>query len=244
MSWATTIANICRRWLQREQADRELDAEVQSYFDIVAERLMATGLSREEAMRSARLQWEGPEQVKEKVRQARMGFTIETTARDIRYAWRTLRKSPGFTVVSVLTLGLGIGANSAIFTLINAVMLRALPVQHPEQLVLLTDPSESGVAMETTEHGVRRNLSYQEFQQLRSHNTVFSGLLATQNDVSDVDVLPEGGSESQIFKAHVQLVSGEFFQVLGIHPIMGRFFTPEEDKAPGADPVAVISYSY
>jgi len=178
MSWTATITSICRRWLHRGQIERELDTEVRSYFEIVTERLMAGGLSREEAIRSARLQLEGPEQVKEKVRQARMGFTIETTARDIRYAWRTLRRNPGFTVVAVLTLGLGIGANCAIFSLINAVMLRALPVQHPEQLLLLTDPRESGVAMETTEHGVRRNLSYREFRELQLHNTVFSGLLA------------------------------------------------------------------
>jgi predicted permease len=244
MSWITSIANICRRWLHGERAERELDAEVQNYFEIVAERLMARGLSREEAMRLARLEWEGPEQVKEKVRQARMGFAVETTARDVRYAWRTLRKNPGFTVVAVSTLGLGIGANSAIFSLINAVMLRALPVQHPEQLVLLTDPSESGVAMETTQHGTRSILSYREFQQLRLHNTVFSGLFAAQSDVSNVDVLPEGAGESQSLRAQVQLVSGEFFQVLGVKPIMGRVFTPEEDKRPGANPVAVISYGY
>ncbi len=244
MPWTTRIANTCRRWLHGERTERELDAEVQSYFAIVTERLMAGGLSREEAMRSARLELEGPEQVKEKVRQARMGFTIETAARDIRYAWRTLRGNSGFTAVAVLTLGLGIGANCAIFSLINAVMLRALPVEHPEELVLLTDPSESGVAMETTEHGIRRNLSYREFQELRLHNTVFSGLLAAQNDVSDVDVLPEGGSDSQTLRAHVQLVSGEFFHVLGVKPIIGRLFTPEEDRVPGANPVAVISYGY
>ena len=228
MSWITGILSICRRWLHGEQAERELDAEVRSYFDIVTERLMAGGLSREEALRLARLELEGPEQVKEKVRQARMGFAVETTARDIRYAWRALRKNPGFALVAILTLGLGIGANSAIFSLINAVMLRALPVQHPEQLMLLTDPSESGVAMETTEHGIRRNLSYREFEQLQLHNTVFSGLLAAQNDVSDVDVLPEGGNESQTLRAHAQLVSGNFFQVLGIKPTIGRTFTPEE----------------
>jgi predicted permease len=239
-----SIANLCRRWLHREQTERELDAEVQSYFDIVAERLMAGGLSRQEAMRSARLELEGPEQVKEKARQARIGFSIETTARDVRYAWRTLRKNPGFTAVAVLTLGLGIGANSAIFSLINAVMLRALPVQRPGQLVLLTDPSESGVATETTQHGVRSILSYREFQQLRLHNTVFSGLFAAQSALSNVDILPGGAGESQTLRAHVQLVSGEFFEVLGVKPVLGRFFTAEEDQAPGANPVAVISYGY
>jgi hypothetical protein len=174
MSWTRRIVSLCRRWLHGKQTERELDAEVRRYFDIVVDRLVTRGLSREQAMRSARLALEGAEEVKEKVRQARMGFTVEAISRDIRYACRTLRMNPGFTAVVVLTLGLGIGANSAIFSLINAVMLRALPVQHPENLVLLTDPSQSGVAMETTENGIRRNLSYKEFKELQAHNTVFS----------------------------------------------------------------------
>jgi predicted permease len=219
-----------------------LDAEVRSYFEIVVDRMMARGLSRVEAMRAARLDFEGPEQVKEKVREARMGTVIETTWRDIRYAARTLARNPGFTAVAVLTLGLGIGANAAIFSLINAVMLRLLPVQHPERLVLLTDPAESGVATETTEHGVRSNLSYAEFEYLRLHNTVFSGILAAQNDVNDVEVFPESTKETQSVKAHAQLVSGGFFQTLGIEPIVGRVFTPQEDRVPGANPVAVIAY--
>src|SRR5258708_5540857 len=107
---------------------------------------------------------------------------------DLRYATRTLRKSPGFLLVAVLSLALAIGANTAIFSLINAVMLRALPVAHPEQLVLLTDPGSTGVAVETTENGVREKLSYPEFIELRAHNTVFSSLFAAESQVSDVDV--------------------------------------------------------
>ncbi len=244
MSWGRRVAQLRRFLFRGEQIERELDDEVRAYFDILIDRYMARGLSREEAVRAARLKFEGPEQVKEKVREARVGAAIETTARDIRYGWRTLRKNPGFTAVAVLTLGLGIGANTAIFSLINAVMLRLLPVRHPEQLVLLTDPSQSGVAVDTTEHGLRSILSYPEFQQLRLHNTVFSGMLAAQSDVSDLDVFPGVNSGAQPVKAHTQLVSGNFFHLLGVQPILGRVFTSEEDQAPGANPVTVVSYGY
>ncbi len=149
-----------------------------------------------------------------------------------------------FTVVAVLTLGLGISANTAIFSLINAVMLRLLPVQRPEQLVLLTDPSQSGVATDTTEHGIRSILSYPKFEELRSRNTVFSDMLAAESELNDSDVFPGDNTAAQSVKARTELVSGNFFHVLGVEPVMGRVFTSEEDKVPGANPVAVISYGY
>ncbi len=244
MSWAFRLLHFCQRLMHRQRIEKELDDEVQAYFEVVAERHMARGLSREEARRAARLEYDGPEQVKEKVRETRMGATLETTFRDIRYARRVLQKSPGFTAIAVLTLALAIGANTAIFSLINAVMLRLLPVEHPERLVLLTDPAESGADVDTTEGGVRSRLSYPEFEQLRAHNGVFSGMFAAQNEVSDLDVFPDGSRTARPMRAHTQLVSGEFFRVLGIQPIMGRVFTPEEDKAPGASPVAVVSYEF
>jgi predicted permease len=163
---------------------------------------------------------------------------------DLRYAARTLLKSPGFLTVALLSLGLGIGANTAIFSLINAVMLRALPVDQPEQLVLLTDPGAGGVEVESQESGTRHILSYPEFEQLRAHNSVFSGIFAAQSEASDLDVFTGRGNAQQSSKAHVQLVSGEFFGVLGLQPILGRAFTPEEDRVPGANPVGVISYGF
>src|SRR5258706_7621124 len=110
---------------------------------------------------------------------------LDALWQDVRYALRALRTSPGFAAVAILSLGLGIGANTAIFSLINAVILRALPVSHPERLVLLTDPGSSGVAVETTQHGPRSILSYPEFEQLRAHNAVFSGMFAAQSALSE-----------------------------------------------------------
>jgi predicted permease len=169
---------------------------------------------------------------------------LHSLLQDIRFASRTLGKSPGFLLVAVLSLGLGIGANTAIFSLINAVMLRLLPVAHPEQLVLLTDPGASGVAIDTTERGARNILAYTEFEQLRAQNRVFDGIFAAQSAPIEVDSITTQGDRERAGKARIQLVSGEFFSVLGVHPILGRAFTPEEDKEPGANPVAVISHGY
>src|SRR2546429_9852832 len=132
------------------------------------------------------------------------------------------------SIVALLSLGLGIGANTAIFSLINAAMLRALPVSHPERLVLLTDPGSSGVAIETRERGSRSLLSYPEFEQLRAHNAVFSGMFAAQSALSDLDVYTGQGGGERSAKAHVQLVSGGVFYVLGIKPLLGRDFTSQE----------------
>jgi predicted permease len=163
---------------------------------------------------------------------------------DLRFAARTLSTRPGFLIVALLSLGLGIGANTAIFSLINAVILRALPVSHPERLVLLTDPGSSGVAVESTEHGTRSLLSYPEFEQLRAHNAVFTAMFAAQSALSDMDVYTGPGGGDRSSKARVQLVSGEFFDVLGLQPILGRAFTPQEDRVQGANPVGVISYGF
>ena len=232
-----------RLW-RRGKLEEDLGRELQFHIDERISALRSAGMSEGEARRKVRLEFGGIEQVKEECRNARGTLWLESTVQDFRYALRTLRKSPAFTAVAVLTLGLGIGANTAIFSLINAVMLRMLPVQHPEQLVLLTDPSQGFVAVDTTQYGVRSLLSYPEFAELRSHNTVFSGMFAAQSEVSDSDIFPGGRRGGQALKAHTQLVSGDFFHVLGIEPILGRVFTAEEDKAPGSNPVTVISYNY
>ncbi|HEY3741296.1 MAG TPA: ABC transporter permease [Bryobacteraceae bacterium] len=244
MSLLQRLAHLRRNLLHKERVEQELDSDVRAYFELLVDRQIARGLSPEAARRAVRIEFESPDTVKQNVREVRMGAMLETTIQDLRHSVRMLFKNPGFALVAILTLALGIGANTAIFSLINAVMMRLLPVENPARLVLLTDPGSSGVAVDTSEHGLRERMSYPEFEELRAHNTVFSGLLAAQNEVSNLDLSPAGSGTAPPIKVRTQLVSGEFFQVLGVRPALGRVFTPEEDKVRGANPVAVASYGF
>ncbi len=145
---------------------------------------------------------------------------------DIRYASRVLRRSPGFAAAAMLSLALGVGANTAIFSLIDAVLLRMLPVKHPEQLVLLRNPGSEG-------------FSYAEFQQLRDRNTVFSGMFAFR----PVDKL-RANLNGQTEIATGQLVSGNYYSVLGVNAVLGRTSNTQDESAPGGNPVAVITHGF
>jgi predicted permease len=169
---------------------------------------------------------------------------MNTLLQDIRYAVRMLAHSPGFTAIAVLTLALGIGANTAIFTVINSVLLNNLPVAHPEQLVLLTNPDEQGGGTGFND-GVRDVLTYPEFQDIAQHNAVFSGVLAASSDTTSKPAQAEGsGASVEAAPANVELVSGSYFSVLGVNPILGRAFGTEVDNPRDANPVAVISYGF
>ncbi|MCM3901011.1 MAG: ABC transporter permease [Pyrinomonadaceae bacterium] len=150
---------------------------------------------------------------------------------DLRYALRMLRKSPVFTGVAVLTLALGIGANAAIFTLTDAVLLQSLPVKDPDQLAVISsyDPKENDV---------NNSFSYPMYQDLRDKNEVFSGVLARGG--TQMNVSYEGRSD----RIRGELVSGNYFEVLGVRPWAGRLFTQDDDRTPSAHPVAVLSYGF
>jgi predicted permease len=169
---------------------------------------------------------------------------METLLKDIRYGVRSLLKRPAFTAMVVITLALGIGTNTAIFTVVDAVLLRPLPVKNPQQLVFLSNPDRHGVngGQET---GNRFLFSYHEFEWLRDHNQVFSGVFAVQSTLSAQPVSVEAANQSsEIEHARISAVSGSYFSNLGVNPVRGQTFTEEIDKANGANPVAVIGYSY
>jgi predicted permease len=160
---------------------------------------------------------------------------------DIHYAFRTLRQSWSVTVIAILSLALGIGANTAIFSLIDAVLLRSLPVKDPQQLVVLTDPDMQGMSI-GLQSGVRTLLTYSEFTRLRDRNRVFSGLLAAQSETARLEESIAGAPKEQV---RSKMVSGDYFRVLGVAPVIGRAFTEQgEGRALDSSPYAVISYEF
>src|SRR6266480_7424674 len=168
---------------------------------------------------------------------------MRSLLRDIRYGLRNFLKRPGFTAIAVITLALGIGANTAIFTVVDAVMLRELPVKNPQQLVFLSNPDRHGVngGQET---GTRFLFAYHEFEWLRDHNQVVSEVFAVHSALSTQPVFLEGSDQNaEAERARISAVSGGYFAGLGVNTIIGQPFSAEADKA-SADPVAVISYDY
>jgi predicted permease len=163
---------------------------------------------------------------------------LEALSNDLRYGLRGFAKSPGFTIVAVLSLALGIGANTAIFTVIDALMLRSLPVRSPNELFSVGDPSRP--TRLSTGDPMLSVFSYPLYQQLRDHNRVFSGLLAS-GKTGRIDMSVGNGAPEQVSG---RLVSGNYFDVLGVEPAIGRVFSGEEDRAPGTSPVIVISYDF
>ncbi|MGH9406463.1 MAG: ADOP family duplicated permease [Terriglobia bacterium] len=235
-----------RFWSWRHAREAEIDRELRTHIELEAEEQTEAGLSPEEAHYAARRALGNTVQIKEDVRMTWGGQWLETLLQDLRYGLRQLRRNPGFTAVAVITLALGIGANTAIFTVFDAVLLRPLPVRQPGRLVMLTNPDVRGSTY-GYESGTRDLLGYPEFEYLRDHNSVFSSLFAADSELPAVPVRlvsertrPSGQPDT----AHVSLVSGDYFATLGVHALLGRAFTSSVDEARGASPVAVISYAF
>ena len=162
---------------------------------------------------------------------------MQTLWQDLRYGARMLLKSPGFTVIAVLTLSLGIGANTAIFSLTDQILLRRLPVERPDELVVLRSPGPKGGRV-WSDGDDAASFSYPMYKALRDRSDAFSGLLA--RFAIPLSVAGAGQTE----RAEGELVSGNYFEVLGVRPALGRVFNQEDDRAPGAHPVVVLSHAY
>jgi predicted permease len=226
------------RFFRRSKQDAQLDSELRFHVEQQTAENIAAGMNPVEARRRALAQFGGLEYIKEETRQARGTQLIETLLQDIRYGFRVLRKTPAFTTVALITLALGIGANTAIFSLVNAVMLQSLPVESPNKLVAVGDPSHPTGFF--TGGPMANIFSYPLYEQLRTRNTVFSGLLASGRDLHTDIVVGKARPE----EVHCRLVSGNYFDVLDVSPFLGSTFSSVADKTIGATPFIVISYEY
>jgi len=159
---------------------------------------------------------------------------------DVRHASRIFAANPGFTLVAILSLALGIGANAALFSLLNSVLMSTLPVREPHQLIILTDPSARGVQI-GSQGGERSLLSYEEFRQLQDGNRGFVSLMAASSSLQRTDARVAGGDAEEIA---IRLVSASYFSTLGVSTVAGSSFDPVREPAPGGAPYAVIGYDF
>jgi predicted permease len=222
------MKNFFRNLFAKQRTDRDLDDEVRSYADLLAQEKIRTGVNPEEARRAARLELGGVEQVKETVREVRAGAWLDSLLQDLRYGARMLRKNPSFSAVAVLTLALGIGANTAIFSIVNGVLLNPLPYPHPQELAVL---------YEHTSNFEKSSISYPNFLDWQRTNSTFASMAAYRHE----DFNTTGSGEPE--RVRGGMVSAEFFPALGVKPLLGRIFATDEDR-PGAAPVVLLAEGF
>jgi len=242
MSLLRNLASGLRSLFRKEQVDRELDEELGAYLDMVAAEKMKQGLSREEALRAVRLERGSPEIAREVVRSGGWESLVETYWQDLRYAVRRLRLAPGFTATTVLTLALGIGATTSIFTLVYAVMLKSLAVANPSELYRLGKEARCCYWGGYSQENEFSLVSYELYKHFRENTKDFAELAAFQASKSLLGVR-RGANAEPAQTAPGEFVSGNYFTMFGVGAYAGRALTPVDDQA-GAPPVAVMSYRF
>jgi predicted permease len=226
------MALALRNVFRKSRKDEELDSELRSYIDQLAEDKIRQGVAPAEARRTARIELGGIEQVKESVREARSGAWLDPLLQDLRYGARMLHRNLGFTAVAVLTLALGIGANTAIFTVVDAVLLKPLPYRQPERIVTASLIVEKDPAAHAP-YGTA------DFLAARARQKSFAAFAAVSQPGDSIAYT--GGPEP--LQIHGTQATADFFSVLGINPLLGRTFEPGDDQ-PGRDRVVVLSHAF
>ena len=207
--------------------EREMHAELSFHIEARAEDLVRGGVPREEALRQARIEFGGMERAKEECRDARGTNFVQSLIQDLRFGLRMLRKNPGFTAVAVLTLALGIGANTAIFSVVKAVLLRPLPFKDPALLVRVN---------ESVDKGTRSPVAYPNYLDWRTRSKVFEEMAA----FGDCEVIIGGKDKAE--RAFCEQATDTYFPLLGVSAVIGRTFAPEENSTPMRHAVALIGY--
>src|ERR1044071_1836464 len=219
-----------RALVRKDRLEREMDTEMRFHLDMEIEQNIKRGLSAKEARNQALRRFGGVEQVKEECRDARGGRLIESIVQDVRYGARVMRRNPGFTLVALITLALGIGANTAIFSVIYGVLMRPLPYTDGNRLVILHQQAPLARIEDM-------GFSATEIKDYREQNQTLEGV-AEHHSMSFILL---GREEPE--RIQTAVVSANFFDLLGAKPLLGRTFLPDDDQK-GADAVLVLSYKY
>ncbi len=243
MSAKSKLRSWIRAFAHRDGYEGDMDAEMRFHIEAYAETLLREHpeFSRDEALRRARLNFGTVDRAKEECRDAQGVSMFENLLQDLRFAFRTMQRSPGFTAVAILSLGLGIGANTAIFTLINQLMLKSLPVRDPQSLVAIGKQTDGGVTDGLS--GTIDLFPYEFYQKLQQNDEAFSKLtIYASGGARQVTVRRSGASG--VTTAHAHLVAGNYFDVLGVGTQLGRPLEPADDNGSQSRTVAVISDHY
>jgi predicted permease len=225
------------------RVEREMDEELRGFLDASAEGKLRAGMTQEDAARAARVEMGSANAVKHRIRSAAWETAAENLWNDLRYSVRMLAKSPAFTLVAVASLALGIGANTAIFTLINGVLLKQLPVRAPKELVSFGKAISGGV-LGGVDMGTADLYPYDFARQLETRPGPFEGIFSYNSRMRKVGVQAGEHPTGQAAQVLAHLVSGNYFDVLGVPMFMGRYLQPSDAEAPGRNAVVVVSYHY
>jgi putative ABC transport system permease protein len=225
-----TLLFRLRALIRKDRLEAEMDAELRLHLDLAIEENLRRGLPSAEARRAALLQFGGVEQVKEDVRDSWGVRALETLLQDVRYGLRNLRRSPGYTAAVLATLALGIGANTAVFSVVNAVLLKPLPYKRGDQVVVLRQPERVSASEDL-------GFSVQEVKDYREQTRTLDSVV----EYHSMNFTLFGGSEPR--RVRTGVVSANFFDVLEVAPVLGRAFRPGEDEL-GAEPVLVLSHEF
>jgi predicted permease len=221
----------------------EIEAEVRSFFESAVDHKMRQGMNREDAERAARTEIGSTEMVRHKVWAAGWESHAESLWNDVRYGFRQILRSPSLSIVAMLSLALGIGANTAIFTVIDDLLLKQLPVHDPRMLVSFGDGSDNGI-IASSSPGAYDIFPYDFYRRIAGNRDEFEGICAFASFPAMVSVRTGSGTGGSATQAIGHLVSGTFFSVLEAQPLIGRVFNPDDTATVGRNPVAVISYRY
>jgi macrolide transport system ATP-binding/permease protein len=234
-----------KKWLalfRRERFTKELDSEIQFHLDQQVAENIAAGMNTEDARRAAAKAFGNATAAKEEAWESWGWTRLEQLAQDVRYALRQLRKTPGFTATAVLTLALGIGANAAIFTLVNSVLMKNLPVADPRTLIRIGDNNDCCVNFGTDDSGNYALFSTEIYERIKKTMPEFESVAAMQAGFAYNPVIARlDGSQETAHSVMGEFVSGNYFQTFGLRPHAGRLFS-DADDVKGAPPVAMMSY--